>query len=135
MLGKKKKYFADVDASDYLSKETVNKIIREQQKIERAMFTGTLDEVLHPNEQLSLSDVLPRYVKIHTFSVRSGYYEDEIEWNVENDAFISKWIDRETGCLYSLILFPNDEPENVSVTRDIFKKVYKYRYDDCEDVL
>lgn len=127
MLGKKKKYFADVDVSEYLSSETVDRIIKGQREIERAMFTGNLDAVLRSDRQ--------RSVKIHTFSVRSGYYEDSIDWTEENDAFISKWIDKETGCLYSLILFPNDEPENVSVTRDIFRKVYKYRYDDCEDLL
>lgn len=127
MLGKKKKYFADVDVSDCLSSETVDRIIKGQREIEKAMFTGKLDTVLRSDNQ--------RSVKIHIFSVRSGYYEDSIDWTEENDAFISKWIDKETGCLYSLILFPNDKPENVSVTRDIFRKVYKYRYDDCEDLL
>lgn len=124
MFGKKKKYFADVDVSGYLSSETVDKIIKGQREIEKAMFTGKLEEVLHPKS-----------IKIHTFSTNSGYYEDAIDWTLENDTFIKKWIDSETECMYSLILFPNNEPERVFVTRDIFSKIYKYRYDDCEDLL
>lgn len=133
MFGKKKKHFSTIDVSEYLPSETVDRIIKGQRAIEKAIFTGELDPVLRSDKQLSLFETVTKSVTIHTFSVRNGYHEDIIDWTEENDAFINKWIDKETNCLYSLILFPNDEPENVYVTRDIFEKLYRYQYEDFKE--
>ena len=118
-----------------ISPDMVEHIISEQEKIRKAMLSGTLNEYINNNtdRQLSLDDVSPKAITVHTFSVKNGYYKDAIEWTEENNAFINKWIDRETNSLYALILFPNGVAENVTVTREIFEKVYDCRCSERED--
>lgn len=64
-------------------------------------------------------------VLVHTISTERRYYKDVITREEDSEAFINKWIDTETNCLYTIYTKVNDGIENITVTRDIFEAVYK----------
>ena len=85
-------------------------------------------------KQISLFDVLetddcqPGEILTHTISTKHGYYKDVTVRTDENTDLIEKWIDKDTGCLYMVVVYQDDKPENISVTKDVFDILYKNQF-------
>lgn len=67
----------------------------------------------------------PEEITTHIVSTQNGYYKDVTERTEENSALIDKWIDKNTGCLYMVVMYKNEEAESMLVTKEFFETVRK----------
>ncbi len=72
-----------------------------------------------------VNDLKADEVLVHTISAERRYYKDAVTRDEDSEAYINKWIDAETNCLYAIYTKVNGGVESVAVTRDIFETVYK----------
>ena len=81
------------------------------------------------SKQISLFDMwdedAPEEITTHIVSTQNGYYKDVTERTEENSALIDKWIDKNTGCLYMVVMYKNEDAESMLVTKEFFETVRK----------
>lgn len=81
-------------------------------------------------KQFSLFDAIeedtqPEEITVHTISTKSGYYKSTVERSEENAEQIDKWLDKSANCLFEIVTYINDEPESITVTKEVFDAALK----------
>lgn len=107
---------------------TAKNEIRAKIESTKSNFNNPLYQQVSLFDGLSVENCGEGEILTHTISTKHGYYKDVTVRTEENSDLIDKWLDKNTGCLYMVVVYQDDKPENISVTKDVFDTLYKSHF-------